>query len=186
MEAAASFIESHDTAKSLEALSEVSGTSLRQLIADVFVVQTQVRVYLVDVTPIRISENKARWLAEQYRLDLRNELGRVVDAYRQTEVAADLLESDLDLRLNADLRTDPGQKNPFRFDSSASDLSAGLEFDGPLNRMAERNAYRASQIGYQRARRDYMAARDGIVSKFATIFVSSIENDSSLRLLDSS
>ncbi len=163
LEAAASFIESHDTAKSLEALSEVSGTSLRQLIADVFVVQTQVRVYLVDVTPIRISENKARWLAEQYRLDLRNELGRVVDAYRQTEVAADLLESDLDLRLNADLRTDPGQKNPFRFDSSASDLSAGLEFDGPLNRMAERNAYRASQIGYQRARRDYMAARDGIV-----------------------
>jgi hypothetical protein len=37
------------------------------------------------------------WVAETNRLDLKNEQGRVVDAYRQTEVAADLLEADLDL-----------------------------------------------------------------------------------------
>lgn len=162
LESAEKYIASRDPMKALEALGNISGTSLRQLIADVFVVQTQVRVYLVDVTPIKITDVRANWLAEQYRLDLRNEMGRVVDAYRQTEVAADLLESDLDLRLNADLRTDPNQKNPLRFDSSASDLSAGLEFDGPLNRMSERNIYRSAQINYQRARRDYMAARDGI------------------------
>ena len=155
-------IASKELTKALEVLGAVTGSSLRQLIADVFVVQTQVRVYLVDVTPVKLTDIRARWLAEQFRLDLRNELGQVVDAYRHTEVAGDLLESDLDLRLNADLRTDPNHKNPLRFDSSASDLSAGLEFDGPLNRMTERNIYRATQINYQRARRDYMAARDGI------------------------
>ena len=155
-------IASKELVQALEVLGSVAGNSLRQLVADVFVVQTQVRVYLVDVTPVQLTDIRAGWLAEQYRLDLRNELGRVVDAYRQTEVAADLLESDLDLRLNADLRTDPNQKNLVRFDSSASDLSGGLEFDGPLNRMTERNIYRAAQINYQRVRRDYMAVRDGI------------------------
>jgi outer membrane protein TolC len=87
----------------------------------------------------------------------------VVDAYRRTEVAADLLEADLDLVLGADVATDPGRINPLRFDSSASTLRAGLQFDGPLNRMAERNVYRASQIDYQQTRRDYMETRDNIL-----------------------
>ena len=151
-----------DTKAALEALNAISGSTLRQLIADLFVIQTQVRVYLVDVTPVQISETRARWIAEQGRLDLRNELAQVVDAYRRTEVAADMLEADLDLRLQADLATDPGQNNPLRFDSSAGRMSAGLQLDGPLNRMAERNVYRSTQIAYQRARRDYMAARDAI------------------------
>ncbi len=146
----------------LDTLNTVSGQTLRQLLTDVFVIQTQVRVYLVDVTPVQISETRARWIAEQNRLDLRNELAQVVDAYRRTEVAADLLEADLDLKLQADLATDPGENEPFRFDSSASRLTAGLQFDGPLNRMSERNIYRSAQIAYQRIRRNYMAVRDGI------------------------
>ena len=37
-----------------------------------------------------------------------------------------------------------------------------MQFDGPLNRMAQRNAYRASLILYQRARRAYMQLSDNI------------------------
>ncbi len=162
LERANSQIMRTDVNTALQSLWAVSGSTLRQLIADVFVVQTQVRVYLVDVTPVKITEVRARWIAEQNRLDLRNELAQMVDAYRRTEVAADLLEADLDLRLQADLATDSKRSNPLRFDSSASRLNAGLQFDGPLNRMAERSVYRGTQIEFQRARRDYMAARDGI------------------------
>jgi outer membrane protein TolC len=155
-------IADKQTVIALDSLNAVCGKTLRELLTDLFVIQTQVRVYLVDVAPVQITEARALWIADQNRLDLRNQLAFVVDAYRHTEVAADLLEADLDLKLQADLGTDPGHQNPLRLDSSASRLSAGLQFDGPLNRMAERNIYRSSQIAYQRARRDYMAAKDGI------------------------
>lgn len=156
------FVAGSNVKSAMDTLGIISGRTLRQLLTDLFVIQTQVRVYLVDVTPVQITETRARWIAEQCRLDLRNELAQVVDAYRRTEVAADLLEADLDLKLQADLATDPGQNIPLRFDSSASRLSAGLQLDGPLNRIGERNTYRATQIAYQRARRDYIAARDAI------------------------
>ncbi len=155
-------IADQQTAAALDSLNAISGKTLRELLTDLFVIQTQVRVYLVDVAPVKITETRALWIADQNRLDLRNQLATVVDAYRRTEVAADLLEADLDLKLQADLATDPGHQNPLRLDSSADRLSGGLQFDGPLNRMAERNIYRSTQIAYQRARRDYMAAKDGI------------------------
>ena len=56
------------------------------------------------------------------------------------------------------------KNNPIRFDASANAYELGLQFDTPLNRLGERNVYRASQIAYQRARRTYMALEDGIRS----------------------
>ena len=41
-------------------------------------------------------------------------------------------------------------------------IERGIEFDSPLNRLAERNAYRAAQLDYQRARRDFMATQDEV------------------------
>ncbi|MEZ6059716.1 MAG: TolC family protein [Planctomycetaceae bacterium] len=143
-------------------LNEIVGDVIRGRLADLFVIQTQVRVYLIQIQPVEITEQAAHWLARENRLDLKNIQGQVVDAYRGKEVAADLLEADLDLILGADVRTDGTRLNPARFDASASSLQAGLQFDGPLNRMAERNVYRASQIAFQRARRDFMEAKDGI------------------------
>jgi outer membrane protein TolC len=168
LQQAAESINGGDSTAGLSQLNIVAGQTLRQLLTDLFVIQTQVRVFLVDVRPLEISETRARWIAEMNRLDLRNELARVVDAYRRTEVAADLLEADLDLALQADLGTDPGRRNPLRFDSSSSRMTAGLQFDGPLNRMAERNVYRSSQIAYQQSRRDFMEARDGIAFEVRT------------------
>ena len=56
----------------------------------------------------------------------------------------------------------PAANNPFDFRAAASQYSVGLAFDSPLNRFAERNAYRASLIAYQQARRSYMALDDQI------------------------
>ena len=143
-------------------LNKLCGKQLRERLADLFVVQTQVRVFLIETKPLKISESTALELAFSNRLDLKNQQGQVVDAYRRTEVAADLLEADLDLVLGADLGTDNQRRNPLRFDVSASRISAGLQFDGPLNRLAERNVYRGRQIEYQQARRSYMQAKDEI------------------------
>ena len=99
------------------------------------------------------------------RLDLMNNRGQVVDSYRNVEIAADQLESDLNFTATADIGTDPNRDNGIRFDGESSQYSAGLQFDGPLNRFAERNSYRAAQIGYQQQRRAYMASEDSIVNE---------------------
>ena len=134
----------------------------REHMADLFVIQAQIRVYLIEITRVRISEQDALAIAELNRLDLMNARGRVVDAYRRVEVAADALEGDLNLTLETEIGTDPGHINAFRFDSSANRYRAGVQFDGPVTRLAERNAYRSAQIAYQQARRDYMATKDEV------------------------
>ena len=50
----------------------------------------------------------------------------------------------------------------FNFSGDAARYSVGVQFDGPLNRQAERNAYRSSLIAYQQARRSYMLQSDRV------------------------
>ena len=142
--------------------------AISSLIADInnlFVAQTQIRLFLIDITPVEIDEATAVELALRNRLDLMNAKGFVVDSYRGVEIAADQLESDLNFTASANLQPDPTRDNGIRFDGESATYSAGLQFDGPLNRFAERNSFRAAQIGYQQQRRSYMAAEDSIVNE---------------------
>jgi outer membrane protein TolC len=137
----------------------------RQLIAklaQLFVMQTQVRVYLIRLRPIPYKLAEASAYARANRLDLMNERGRVVDAWRQVAVTANLLRAGLNVTASADVAQKPLSDSPFDFRASASTYTAGVQFEGPLNRQAERNAYRASQIAYQQERRNFMALEDGI------------------------
>lgn len=52
--------------------------------------------------------------------------------------------------------------NPIRLRGKTGRLLAGVEFDAPLTRLAERNNYRQAQIEYQQARRDYYAFEDRV------------------------
>lgn len=133
------------------------------LLGQVFVVQTQVRVYLIELPAVSYQETDAIAYALGHRLDLMNERGRVVDAWRLITVTADGLEPDLNLVVNANTATRPGSLNPFDFSFEASRYQVGFQFDGPLNRYAERNIYRTSLVNYQRARRTYTALEDTIV-----------------------
>jgi outer membrane protein TolC len=108
------------------------------------------------------SEEQAVAIALADRLDLMNQRARVVDSWRKVTVAANGLEADLNLIVNADIATEPGGNRPFDFAASASRYSLGLQFDSPLNRYVERNIYRASLVNYQRSRRDLMAFEDRI------------------------
>jgi hypothetical protein len=145
-----------------EQLHELVGTAFRRTLADLFVIQTQIRVYRLEIEALQVSQENALRTAWQNRLDLMNARGNVIDGFRRVEVAADGLQGDLDFTLEAELATDPGRSNPLRFDSSASRYRAGVAFDSPLNRLAERNTYRAAQLAYQRARRQFMAVEDSI------------------------
>jgi hypothetical protein len=144
------------------------------LVTDLLFFQTQARVYLIRLRPVEWKLDDAVRYALDNRLDLMNERGRVVDAWRQVDVTANLLRAGLTVSVNANIATPPFGNNPVDFRASASDYNASVNFDGPLNRMVERNAYRLAQIGYQQTRRNFMALDDQITRQ--------IRND--LRQLD--
>jgi outer membrane protein TolC len=144
-----------------EALAKDTTDLLAQLDAAI-AVQTQARINLIRLPQVEYAEGDALQLARQNRLDLQNRLALVTDAWRQVRIAANALKSDLNVIAEAELSTDPDHDKPFNFASEASRYAIGLRFDGPLNRLAERNAYRAALIAYQRARRTYMELSDQI------------------------
>lgn len=144
------------------ALQKQVNQDFRSALTDALVIQTQVRVYLIDLSPLTLSQTQAMQLAVNGRLDLMNERALVVDAYRKVEVAGNALKAGLDLNISANLLTDPTKNNPIRFDASENRYAAGFTFDSPLTRRLERNAFRTAQIQYQQVRRRYMAAEDAI------------------------
>ncbi|HUG69450.1 MAG TPA: TolC family protein [Pirellulaceae bacterium] len=136
---------------------------LLMIVQDLAVLQTQVRVELIELPRVEFEQDQAIAIALNDRLDLMNRQARVVDAWRKIEIAADALESDLDLFAEANVVTQPGSNNPLNFSADASRYRVGVRFDGPLNRLGERNVYRAQLIEYQRTRREFIASRDGVV-----------------------
>jgi outer membrane protein TolC len=138
---------------------------VRQLIglaAQMFVVQNQVRVYLIRLDNVDLEPEAAIQYALSQRLDLMNQRAQVVDAWRRIHIAANALQADVDVNVQANIRTEADASNPFDFSASNSSYRAGVELDGPLNRKAERNTYRETLVRYQRARRDFMAREDAV------------------------
>ena len=157
--------KSLDETEQWKLASELLGNRLRSQHSTLFVMQNQIRLFLIDVTPFDLLEPQAVEMALANRVDLMNQRGQTMDAWRNVEIAADALQSDLDVSTDVSIGTDPNFQNPVRFDSSNSSVQVGVQFDGPLNRFSERNGYRAAQIFYQQARRQYMASEDGVVNQ---------------------
>lgn len=100
-------------------------------------------------------------LALRRRFDLMNAVDAVADSERKVIIAANGLAPDLDLTLSASV--DSEARKPLRLESSQGRYSAGLEAGLPLNRKAERNAYRRSLITLEAARREADEQRDQVV-----------------------
>ena len=124
------------------------------------VVQARARLDTITLTPVDATPEAALQVARLNRRDWMNARAALVDQWRQIEIAANDLESDLDVTFSGDISTT--DNNPVRFRGTTGRLRVGLEFDAPLTRLAERNAYRATLIAYQRARRDFYAYEDRV------------------------
>jgi outer membrane protein TolC len=137
----------------------------RTRLSEIFVAQNQMRVFLIELQPVDLSVEQAITIALDNRLDLKNALAQVTDTWRDVEVEANSLRGFLNFQYSGNLATAPNHTTLYRFDASNSTHRLGLTFDAPINRRAERNAYRASQITFQRSRRNYMQLRDQIVQQ---------------------
>ena len=119
--------------------------------------QTEVPVVIDEkdppYEPVSLDADSAVEVALHNRLDLRTAAERLEDDERRVRIAADGLRPQLDFGLIGGLDGSDGDLSgaaPDEWNSTAA-LTLGL----PVNRQAERNAYRSAQIALDQARRDY-------------------------------
>ncbi len=93
---------------------------------------------------VGVGETEALIAAASFRLDLHNEQDRLVDAERRVRVAANDLQTALDLNGSYVVGTDRDTVADFL--PSDATWNLGVQVDLPVNRLAERNTYRASLI----------------------------------------
>jgi outer membrane protein TolC len=158
-------IETTSLQDATQSLRDLVGKDFRTRFSEVSVVQTQIRVFSIELPPVDLTVNQGIQIALGNRLDLQNSLAAVTDAWRLVEVDANQLQGFLNFVYNGAFNEAPNHAGLFRFDAANSIQTFGLQFDAPINRRAERNQYRADQIQYQRARRFYMENRDAVVQQ---------------------
>lgn len=98
------------------------------------------------------------------RLDLANARAQVVDTWRQIRILANALLGVFNVRYHMDSSTPSNLAQPLRFGGIRTRHQLILNAELPLVRKAERNAYRASLIAFERARRALMAAEDDVAA----------------------
>ena len=116
--------------------------------------------------PYELKEAEAVLLALDHRLDLRVALGRAYDAQRGVAIAADRLRADLTLLGSGSIGQRRNLSSVAQADANLrpeeGSYSALLTLDLPLERTAERNAYRMSFIGFEQAVRGLQQLEDEI------------------------
>ena len=135
-------------------------TALSDSLLELSLVQAEIRLQGISLKSTEIDVSTAFEFARLNRLDWMNARANLVDSWRQIEVVANQLKSDLDIVVRGSLGTEPD--NILEFDGDNSRIRMGLQFDTPTARLAERNDYRVALINYQRARRNYMLFEDRI------------------------
>jgi outer membrane protein TolC len=96
------------------------------------------------------------------RLDLLNARDQFDDSVRQVAVAADALGVQADLALLGTLSTPSSRPYDLRHASPSG--SVGIDLDLPVDRVAERNAYRSAQVAALASRRSVEGLEDSIVA----------------------
>lgn len=140
--------------------ASAAATEIASSVLDLALTHAGAKIESLTLPPIDLGEDRALEIAKANRLDWMNARAELVDAWRQIDYNANPLMSGLDLSFSGDLGTTTGGAT--NFDGRTGRLRGALQFDTPLDRLRERNDYRASQVAYQRARRDYMLYEDRV------------------------
>ena len=135
-------------------------TDLDGLVLELSLLQAKARSNSIEIQKVDIGSEQAFEIARCLRRDWMNARASLVDDWRNIEFVADQLESRLDLVFDGDLGNTGD--NPFRLRYETGQLRAGIRFDAPIVRIAERNDYREALIGYQQSRRQFYQFEDEV------------------------
>jgi len=132
-----------------------------------------------DAGPFELDESVAINLALENRLDLRATNGAVYDAQRQVVVKADALRAGLTLGGSANF-SDNDDDGSLHFEGGR--YAALLLLDLPIERTAERNAYRKSLMDLERAARSVQTLEDQIKLSIRNELRTLLESRESLKI----
>lgn len=99
------------------------------------------------LTPVRLATEEAYRFATTRHLQILNAIDQFEDAGRKIKVAINRLLPDLNILADATLQFDQ-RADYVNFDPDQIRAGAGLELDLPLDRLRERNDYRATLISF--------------------------------------
>lgn len=142
-------------------------TRLWRRLIELSVVQARARLDAITLVPVGLTPQKALETARENRRDWMNTRAALVDQWRQIEVVANNLKSDLDLTFSGDLTNNSGPL--LSRNNTTGQMRVGLQFDAPLTRLSERNAYRRALISYQQARRSYYTFEDSVTQSLRSL-----------------
>jgi outer membrane protein TolC len=118
---------------------------------------------LAEAEPEELSFEDPEWLSEhalEWRLDQQTALDEVDDAGRRVDIDADALRSALNVFGSASGNSVDG--NPLEFSKDSLDWTLGVEMDLAIDRLPERNSYRASLIELNESLRSAEENEDSI------------------------
>lgn len=135
-------------------------SNIYNLALEMSLLQAEARANSIELPEVDMEFEEAIRIARCFRRDWMNARASLVDAWRQIEFSADQLEAQLDLVFDGNMGN--VGDNPVKFRADNGTLRAGLRFDTPIVRQAERNRYRQALIQYQQARRQYYQFEDEV------------------------
>ena len=135
-------------------------TDLDGLVLELSLLQAKARSNSIEIQSVTIDSTQAFEIARCLRRDWMNARASLVDDWRNIEFVADQLESQVDLVFDGDIGNTGD--NPFRLRYETGQLRAGIRFDAPIVRIAERNDYREALIEYQQSRRLFYQFEDEV------------------------
>lgn len=135
-------------------------TKLSEDVMTLRLIQARARLESIELSVVNVESDLAFQVARERRLDWMNARSNLVDQWRNIEIVADQLRSDLSVSVGGSIQNEGS--NPVDFRAKNAQFSAGVQFDAPLDRFLERNSYRQALISYDQARRSYYAYVDGV------------------------
>ena len=123
-------------------------------------VHARFRLESITLQTTNLDLSTATEIALNNRVDLMNARSDLVNTWRLIAFNANRLQSDLTVSMNGNIQTTGN--NPLNFSQDNSRLNASVQFDAPFTRLLERNNFRSALISYQRDRRNFIQAQDGL------------------------
>lgn len=110
--------------------------------------------------PSPLGETEALAIALDHRYDYQTQLDRVDDSKRQVKVTADALRAALNVSGGVSIPTETD--TVFKLQGARTNWNAGVQLDLPIDRLAERNNYRAALIALDAQQRATTLAEDEV------------------------
>ena len=109
-------------------------SKLSDMLLELSLTRASARLESIVMQQVKVSPEEAYGIASDHRLDWKNARAKLVDTWRDVDLARDDLRTDLDLVLSGDLGSDSMGSGQFRSDESRGECGIGTRYPSFQNK----------------------------------------------------